>query len=92
MDSSGWGQDHSLATTEWIAAKSDGLFDNSENITPERIMLFVNKWWGVVPSYRKCYKAKEMLVEKIEGNHDASFAILPPYGVELKRANPGLFY
>lgn len=37
------GRDHSLAIAEGIAAKSDGLLDNSENITPKRIMLFVNE-------------------------------------------------
>lgn len=47
---------------------------------------------GVVPNDRKCYNVKEMLVEKIEGNHNMSFALLTPYGLELKRANPGLFY
>lgn len=46
------------------------LFDESRNITPKRIMLHVNKWWGVVPLYRKCYNAKKILAKRVEGNHD----------------------
>lgn len=78
-----------MATTEWIAHKSEGLYDDSQHITPKRTMLHVNKYYEVIPSYRKCHMAKEMLVEKIEGNHDASFGILPTYGQELVHRNPG---
>ena len=83
------GKDHTMAIVEWIAHKSEGLYDDSQHITPKHIMLHVNKYYGVVPSYRKCHMAKEILIEKIEGNHDASFGILPAYGHELVRRNPG---
>lgn len=32
-----------MVIVEWITAKSDGLFDESQNITLKRIILYLNK-------------------------------------------------
>ena len=82
-------RDHPMATTEWIAHRAEGLYDLSSLITPARLKAHINKVYGIEPSYKKLYKAKEILVDRLDGNQEASFQILPAYGQELARALQG---
>ena len=84
------GRDHPMATIEWIAHRTEGLYDDSSHYTPKRIKALINKVYGIEPSYKKCHKAKEILVERLDGNHDASYQILPAYGQELSRTIEGI--
>lgn len=52
-------------------------------------MLHINKYFGVVPTFKKCLVAKEIIVERLEGNHDASFGIVQATSHELMCSNPG---
>lgn len=82
------GRDHVMVKTEWIVNKAKGLYDN----THKRIMLFVNKFRGVTPSYWKCHKAKEMSVDRIDCIHDSSFGILLAYGIKVAHVNSHDFH
>ena len=84
------GRDHLLATSEWIASKCEGMYDDGERVTPKDIALHVKKYYFVLPSYRKCHAAKELLLQRVNGNQDASFQILPAYGRQLELVNPGI--
>lgn len=52
-------------------------------------MLHVNKYFGVVTTYKKCWVTKEIIVQRLEGNHDASFGILLANKHKLTCSNPG---
>lgn len=80
---------HREATAEFIAEFIKERLQLHPNCTPKKIISDFQLEFGVVISYKKAWRAKEIVMHDIQGSYEESFNILPNYCVELQRTNPG---
>ncbi|XP_077249250.1 uncharacterized protein LOC143888711 [Tasmannia lanceolata] len=61
----------------------------SGDVRPTLIRAYIKDKWGITISYVKAFNAKVIIHEKMCGNAEASYRILPAYAEEMERCNPG---
>ncbi|XP_077252047.1 uncharacterized protein LOC143891337 [Tasmannia lanceolata] len=83
------GNDHPLVTAAWAADTCLGLFPCPGDVRPTLIRAYIKDKWGITISYVKAFNAKVIIHEKMCGNAEASYRILPAYAEEMERCNPG---
>ncbi|XP_043693412.1 uncharacterized protein LOC122643903 [Telopea speciosissima] len=82
-------QDHAQLDAEFICSKILGMVKAQLSITPAAIQAHMANTYDYNISYMKAWKAKQKAFEKIFGNWEESYALLPRYLNALKMTNPG---
>ena len=80
---------HVQASESFIALKIRDKLIQQLSYRPRDIILDVKRELGIDITYFKAYRAKQLALEFINGNHEESYAKLPQYCEDIVRANPG---
>ena len=83
------GMGHRQATSILVAKWIKERLRHHPSYTPKEIITDFQLEFGVLLSYRKAWKAKEIAMLDIRGSFVESFSILPHYCLKLQRTNPG---
>lgn len=71
---------------------ADHIIDKVEAnkaIKLKEIINIFQKYYGVLMSYHKVYRAKDITIKRIHGSFEKSFNELNDYILELHKTNPG---
>ncbi|XP_050941593.1 uncharacterized protein LOC127149765 [Cucumis melo] len=66
-------------------------FSSFDRSTPNDIMIHMRTKLGVNVSYYKAWRAKELLMNSLNGEAKESYALIPNFCMKLKEINPGSF-
>nr|XP_027067869.1 uncharacterized protein LOC113693526 [Coffea arabica] len=79
---------NSEATSDWIAKKLIYVMRDHPEMTSKGVKAEMQKH-GVLPSRMQIYRAKNKVLEQIEGSHNEAYGKLPKYAELLRMHNPG---
>ncbi|CAN0875088.1 hypothetical protein LINGRAHAP2_LOCUS10628 [Linum grandiflorum] len=91
-----WGKPHSCPrsmkmrclSARWIAKKYIDKFKRNLMTDLDELQEEINQTYGIRPSHRLCYMAKQHATEMLQGTLHESYGKLRSYIAELKRADP----
>ncbi|TYK22454.1 uncharacterized protein E5676_scaffold3009G00020 [Cucumis melo var. makuwa] len=82
---------HKQASASLISDCIGKDFSSFDRSTPNDIMIHMRTKLGVNVSYYKAWRAKELVMNSLNGEAKESYALIPNFFMKLKEINPGSF-
>ena len=82
---------HKQASSSLISDCIVKDFSSFDRSTPNDIMIHMRTKLGVNVSYYKAWRAKELVMNSLNGEAKESYALIPNFFMKLKEINPGMF-
>lgn len=78
-----------MASNKWVADRAIDMLLNNPSMKPKQIQAELRKIYQVEVPYDRVVRGRERALDKIHGEWDESYDLLPTYQAEVLRAMPG---
>ncbi|XP_059277782.1 uncharacterized protein LOC132031947 [Lycium ferocissimum] len=80
---------HHLASVDWIVNFIEERLRDNINYKPKDILHDIYQQYGITIPYKQAWRAKERGLQAIYGSSEEGYCLLPAYGEQIKKTNPG---